>query len=145
MSPPVDATEVEKTAEKLKAVRDALKTKGKLEQAEGKARLLRDKSHVEAESYAEMKQGFEKLDFETRKAVESVARSVKFGGNNTSLSFAGKDGGDSEDEERQNSGRDAENRSGRKFTALRPSKNRQDSEERGEENRRRDGKSRGRK
>ena len=31
VSPPIDATEVEKTAEKLKSVRDALKLKGKLE------------------------------------------------------------------------------------------------------------------
>ena len=110
VSPPIDATEVEKTAEKLKSVRDALKIKGKLEQAEGKARFLKDKSHIESERYIEMKASFEKLDFETRKAVEAVFRSVKFG--KADLSFAGKDG-DDEDEE-------VSSRPVGKFTDLKP-------------------------
>ena len=68
---------------------------------------MRDKSHIESESYIEMKARFEKLDFETRKAVEAVFRSVKFG--KADLSFASRDG--DEDEESRPVG---------KFTDLKP-------------------------
>ena len=78
-----------------------------------------------------MKARFEKLDFETRKAVEAVFRSVKFG--KADLSFASRDG--DEDEESRPVG---------KFTDLKPAQKRGARDSSQEKNRRRDGKSRGR-
>ncbi len=79
VSPPSDTSEAEKTVKTLASLRDALKLAGKIEQAEGKARLTGDDSHVEGEEYKAMKEEYEKIEYTITKKVDSIKHITKFG------------------------------------------------------------------
>ena len=79
VSPPSDTSEAEKTVKTLASLRDALKLAGKIEQAEGKARLTGDDSHVEGEEYKAMKEEYGKIEYAITKKVDSIKHMTKFG------------------------------------------------------------------
>jgi len=51
LSPPTELDQIEACNKQLVVLRDALKLKGKMEQAEGRAKLTHDDSHKSTEVY----------------------------------------------------------------------------------------------
>ena len=59
-------------------LRDALKMQGQIEQAEGRARFTKDKSHTESDDFKELKAKFEQVESSTTKQVQKVSHAVRF-------------------------------------------------------------------
>lgn len=66
LSPPTEVDQIEELDKQLKQLRDALKLKGEIEQAEGKAKILKDNSYVESERYEDVKKNFTELEGSVR-------------------------------------------------------------------------------
>ena len=125
VSPPVDSSEAENTVKTLTTLRDALKLAGKIEQAEGKARLTGDDSHVESDEFKSMKEEYEKVDYAITKKVDSIKHMNKFGTKLTLNNY---------DEDDEFADREAGSAAG--YTRLRPN-NRQQRYDDGDRDRRR--------
>jgi len=82
ISPPTQIDQIETCNKKLVALRDALKLKGKIEQAEGKAKFSKDNSIVEAEDHVGAKAKYEELDAETKAAVDKIKSKIRFSRSN---------------------------------------------------------------
>ena len=63
VSPPTDRDEAEKAVKTLASLRDTLKIAGKIEQAEGRARLTGDNSYTENDEFKSLKEEYEKIDY----------------------------------------------------------------------------------
>jgi hypothetical protein len=107
VAPPSSKDGLEKSEKELIELRDALNMAGKIQQAEGKARFLKDESFVQSDDYKAIK---EKMDGVSKQLLASIARIRK----------------DKEMRQHENDeGADAENDGERDgFTKLRPSGNR---------------------
>lgn len=82
ISPPTQLDQIDPCNKKLVALRDALKLRGKIEQAEGKAKFSKDNSIVEAEDHLGAKAKYEELDAETKAAVDKIKSKIRFTRNN---------------------------------------------------------------
>lgn len=70
IAPPTSADNVEKSEKELIVLRDSMQMKGKMEQAEGKARFLKDNSFIETEEYKQFK---EKIDGASKTLLAQIA------------------------------------------------------------------------
>ena len=59
-------------------MREALKMKGQLEQAEGRAKFMRDKSYTETEEYVALKAKYLEVEENTRKCVDKIVSALRF-------------------------------------------------------------------
>ena len=80
--PPVEVDDCEKTQQLVTDLREALRTKGKLEQTEAKARFLHNEELTKTEEYLEMNKRYDALPDELKKHVEHIRHEVRFGGRN---------------------------------------------------------------
>jgi len=55
-----------------------LKLKGQLEQAEGRAKLTRDNSHIKTEEYTAAKTKYDEVDDDTKKSVVKILGALQF-------------------------------------------------------------------
>ena len=78
VSPPIELDHIEGTNKRLVSLREALKMKGSMEQAEGRAKFSRDTSYTETEEYAETKAKYQEVDEETRKCVDKILSTLRF-------------------------------------------------------------------
>ena len=99
VSPPTDQTDCEKVNKLLQELRSALELAGKLEQAEGKARFLKDDSHIQTEEYTKMKEEYEALDYSLKKKIENIKHMSKFGSKLRLNSFIDEDDDDDDEED----------------------------------------------
>lgn len=74
ISPPIDVAELESTQEKITTLRNALTTKGKITQLEGKAKFLKDPSWTESDDYGELKKTYQDLKEDVHKLVDTINR-----------------------------------------------------------------------
>jgi len=72
LSPPTELDQLENTNERLVRLRDALKLKGQMEQAEGKARVSKDESYVTGPEYEALKAKFDAAEEGVRKNVQNI-------------------------------------------------------------------------
>jgi hypothetical protein len=68
---PAARDQLEKSEKELIELRDALNMAGKIQQAEGKARFLKDESFVQSDEYKALK---EKMDSVSKQLLASIAR-----------------------------------------------------------------------
>lgn len=71
VSPPSSTEDVERVTKELRDLRDSLNVAGKMSQAEGKARFLKDESFIETEEYKGQK---EKMDAASKTMLAQIAR-----------------------------------------------------------------------
>lgn len=71
VAPPVSQDGVAKSEKALIELRDTMKMRGKMDQAEGKARFLKDNTFIETDDYKEIK---EKMDGVSKELLATLNR-----------------------------------------------------------------------
>ena len=117
VSPPTDQSDCEKVNKLLQELRGALELAGQLEQAEGKARFLKDDSHTQTEEYTKMKEEYEALDYALKKKVENIKHMSKHGAKLRLNSFIDED----EDDDEEDFSAEFDGAAASNYTQLRPS------------------------
>lgn len=72
LSPPTEIEQFEASNTRLTGLREALKLKGQLEQAEGIAKITKDDSRIKTEEYEMAKVQYEEVDADTKKCVDKI-------------------------------------------------------------------------
>jgi len=78
MSPPTEIEQLEEVNKRLVSLRDALKIKGAIEQAEGQSKLIKDKSLIESESFLENQGKWNEVEEETKNVVKKIQAALRF-------------------------------------------------------------------
>lgn len=82
ISPPTELEQIETCNKQLVSLRDALKLKGQIEQAEGTYRLTKEQTHEEKDKYDQVKAMYQDVDAETRKCVQRIFSTLKSSSSN---------------------------------------------------------------